>query len=74
MKEVPFRTKVGPRGRITIPVAVQRAAGIQPGEEVILCAAGDGSITIRTRQAIIDGIRAGIPATAPEDDSAAPEA
>jgi AbrB family looped-hinge helix DNA binding protein len=74
MREAPFRTKVGPRGRITIPVAVQRAAGIQPGQEVILRAAGDGIITIETRQAIIDGIRAGIPTATPEDDGVVPEA
>jgi AbrB family looped-hinge helix DNA binding protein len=57
-------TTVGPRGRITIPVAMQRAAGIKEGDEVIIRCEKPGVITVETLQAIKDRIRAGIPADA----------
>jgi AbrB family looped-hinge helix DNA binding protein len=56
------RTKVGPRGRVTIPVAVQREAGIREGEDVVVTTTSPGVVTITTPQAIKDRIRAGSPA------------
>ncbi|MEU9405621.1 AbrB/MazE/SpoVT family DNA-binding domain-containing protein [Streptomyces sp. NPDC048281] len=58
------RIKVGPRGRVTIPVALQRAAGLTEGDEVVLTVVQPGVVTIETPQAIKDSIRAGIPADA----------
>lgn len=57
-------TTVGPRGRVTIPAAVQRAAGISEGDEVIIRSAGPGAVIVETRQAVKDRIRAGNPPTA----------
>lgn len=54
------QTKVGPRGRVTIPVAVQREAGIKEGDAVIVTVQGPGVITVETRQAVIDRIRSGV--------------
>ncbi|MGA5164636.1 AbrB/MazE/SpoVT family DNA-binding domain-containing protein [Streptomyces pseudogriseolus] len=60
----PTRTKVGPRGRVTIPVALQRAVGLTEGAEVILRALRPGVVIMETSQAVKDRIRAGIPPTA----------
>lgn len=60
----PTRTKVGPRGRVTVPVAVQRAVGLAEGTEVIVRALRPGVVIVETPQAIKDRIRAGIPPTA----------
>lgn len=60
----PFRTKVGPRGRVTIPAAVQRESGIGEGETVVVTAVRPGVVVIETPQAIKDRIRAGFPARA----------
>lgn len=54
-------TTVGPRGRVTIPVALQRAAGLAEGDEVIIRAVRPGVVIVETPQAIKDSIRAGIP-------------
>lgn len=55
------RTKVGPRGRVTIPVAVQREAGIGEGEDVVVTTTEPGVVTITTPRAIRDRLRAAIP-------------
>ncbi|WP_055531927.1 AbrB/MazE/SpoVT family DNA-binding domain-containing protein [Streptomyces graminilatus] len=60
----PTRTKVGPRGRVTVPVALQRAVGLTEGAEVILRALRPGVVIVETPQAVKDRIRAGIPPTA----------
>ena len=54
-------TTVGPRGRVTIPAAVQREAGISEGDEVIVRCTSPGVVTVETPQAIKDSIRAGNP-------------
>ena len=60
----PARTKVGPRGRVTVPVALQRAAGLVEGAEVIIRALRPGVVIVETPQAVKDRIRAGVPPTA----------
>lgn len=54
------RTKVGARGRVTIPVAVQQAAGIKEGDVVIVRATAPGVVTVETRQAVINRVREGV--------------
>jgi bifunctional DNA-binding transcriptional regulator/antitoxin component of YhaV-PrlF toxin-antitoxin module len=54
-------TSIGPRGRITIPVAVQKAAGIAEGDEVIIRCTAPGVVMVETPDAVKDCIRAGIP-------------
>ncbi|MFE7531107.1 AbrB/MazE/SpoVT family DNA-binding domain-containing protein [Kitasatospora sp. NPDC057542] len=53
----PTRSKVGPRGRLTIPVALQRAAGITEGEEVVLRVVAPGVFTVESVQAVKDRLR-----------------
>jgi len=60
----PTKTKVGPRGRVTVPVAVQREAGLAEGAEVIIRAMAPGVVVVETPQAVKDRIRAGIPSDA----------
>lgn len=57
----PVQTKVGPRGRITVPVALQRAAGIGEEDEVFLRVLGPGVIVVETRQALRARVRAAVP-------------
>jgi bifunctional DNA-binding transcriptional regulator/antitoxin component of YhaV-PrlF toxin-antitoxin module len=59
------RTKIGPRGRVTIPVALQRAAGLAEGDDVVIRAVAPGVFTLESVQAVMDRIRAAAPA-APE--------
>ncbi|SEM21422.1 hypothetical protein SAMN05414137_120193 [Streptacidiphilus jiangxiensis] len=53
--------KIGPRGRVTIPVALQRAAGRTEGAEVGIRVVGPGGFTIEFVQAVKDRIRAAAP-------------
>lgn len=64
-------TTVGPRGRVTIPAAVQREASISEGDEVIVRAVSPGVVIIETREAIREAIRAAIP---PDADRASYDA
>lgn len=57
----PFRTKVGPRGRVTITVALQAEAGIREGDDVVVTVERPGVVSIMTPQAIKDRIRAALP-------------
>ncbi|SEM21544.1 AbrB/MazE/SpoVT family DNA-binding domain-containing protein [Streptacidiphilus jiangxiensis] len=59
------RTKIGPRGRVTIPVALQRAAGLSEGDDVVIRVIAPGVFTLESVQAVLDRIRAAMPA-APE--------
>jgi bifunctional DNA-binding transcriptional regulator/antitoxin component of YhaV-PrlF toxin-antitoxin module len=54
-------TSIGPRGRITIPVAVQKAAGIAEGDEVIIRCTAPGVVTVETPDAIREAFRTAIP-------------
>ncbi|MFE6520504.1 AbrB/MazE/SpoVT family DNA-binding domain-containing protein [Streptomyces sp. NPDC057794] len=65
----PTRTRIGPRGRVTIPVAVQRDAGLTEGDEVIIRAVGPGVVVVETPQAVLDRIRAGMRADADSPDA-----
>lgn len=51
------RSKIGPRGRLTIPVALQRAAGVAEGEEVMIKVTGPGVLAIESVQAVKDRLR-----------------
>ena len=56
------RTRVNPKGQITIPAAIRRKAGIQPGDEVSFAFEDGKLIMINTdkrsrAEAIIDRLR-----------------
>lgn len=53
----PFRTSLGFRGRVTIPSAIQAAAGIAVGDRLIVRVVGPGVVVIETPQAVKDRIR-----------------
>jgi AbrB family looped-hinge helix DNA binding protein len=52
---------MGRRGRIVIPAAVRRAAGITEGEDVVIRTDTPGVVVVETAQAIKDRIRSFIP-------------
>jgi AbrB family looped-hinge helix DNA binding protein len=54
------QTTVGPRGRVTIPVALRQQAGINEGDLVVLRFVRPGVIVVETPQAIKDDIRSGV--------------
>lgn len=47
---------LGPKGRVVIPVAVRRAAGLEEGAQVVAHAEGTGRIVVETPDAIRDRI------------------
>lgn len=69
----PTRTKVGPRGRVTVPAAIQRAVGLTEGDEVIIRAVGPGVVVVETPQAVLDRIRAGMQSAGPDSADALTE-
>jgi bifunctional DNA-binding transcriptional regulator/antitoxin component of YhaV-PrlF toxin-antitoxin module len=61
-----YRTNVGLRGRIAVPVHIQEQAGLAVGDPVIVSAAGPGIVVIMTPQAVKDVLRTGLdPGVAP---------
>ena len=47
-----YKAKIGPNGRIVIPVACRRALGIGPGDELLM-RLEDDSIQIMSREAAL---------------------
>ncbi|MPZ24221.1 MAG: AbrB/MazE/SpoVT family DNA-binding domain-containing protein [Dehalococcoidia bacterium] len=58
------RVRVGPQGRIVIPAHIREAAGIKPGDTLILLEE-DGQISLHTDESIWRKIREGVPPVAP---------
>ena len=54
---------VGPKGRVVLPVAVRRAAGIEEGQDLVAHADGEGRIVLETVAALNARIWAAIPAS-----------
>jgi AbrB family looped-hinge helix DNA binding protein len=44
------RAKVNQQGRIVIPAECRKAAGIKPGDELLVEAVGEGELRLRTPQ------------------------
>jgi antitoxin PrlF len=44
------RTRVNQQGRIVIPAECRAAAGIKPGDELLVEAVGEGELRLRTRE------------------------
>lgn len=62
--------RVGDKGRVVLPVAVRRAAGIGPDDEVVARADGDGRLVIETVESIKVRVRAHAPAPTGVDTTA----
>jgi AbrB family looped-hinge helix DNA binding protein len=60
-ENVSVRVPIGPRGRVTIPVALRKAADLSEGETVILSVEGPGRLTIESVAVVIDRLRAAVP-------------
>lgn len=56
--------KIGPQGRVVIPVTMRRALGMEPGENV-LASIEDGRLVLEQREAILrrlqDEVRGSVP-------------
>ena len=44
------RTRINQQGRIVIPAECRAAAGLKPGDELLIETVGDGELRIRTKQ------------------------
>ena len=44
------RAKMNQQGRVVIPVECRVAAGIKPGDELLIEAVGEGELRLRTRR------------------------
>lgn len=63
------RTKIGPRGRVTIPVALQREAGLAEEDEVVLRVVAPGEIVIETPSVVKERLRSGVPSDSSDWDA-----
>ena len=60
ISSLPF--SVGPKGRVVLPVAVRRAAGMDEGAEVVATVDGEGRVILET----VAAVRARVWAAAPD--------
>ena len=47
------RARINHQGRIVIPAECRAAAGLKPGDEVLIEAVGEGELRLRTREQAI---------------------
>ena len=47
---MPARSKMNKQGRVVIPAECRAAAGIKPGDELLIEAVGEGELRLRTRR------------------------
>jgi AbrB family looped-hinge helix DNA binding protein len=47
------RTRINQQGRIVIPAECRAAAGLKPGDELLVEAVGDGELRLRTKEQAI---------------------
>ena len=52
------RARVNRQGRIVIPAECRAAAGIKPGDELLIEAIGEGELRLRTREQAIKAAQA----------------
>jgi AbrB family looped-hinge helix DNA binding protein len=52
------RTRINQQGRIVIPAECRAAAGLKPGDELLIETVGDGELRIRTKLQAIKEARA----------------
>lgn len=43
------RARINPQGRIVIPAECRAAAGLKPGDELLIEATGEGELRLRTK-------------------------
>ncbi|HEY1261153.1 MAG TPA: AbrB/MazE/SpoVT family DNA-binding domain-containing protein [Stellaceae bacterium] len=47
------RVRINPQGRIVIPAECRAAAGLKPGDELLVEAVGEGELRLRTKEQAI---------------------
>ena len=55
-------SKVSGKNQVTIPVSVMRAAGLSPGDDVVIRAAGHGRIEVERADDLIARFAGSVPA------------
>ena len=64
---MPGRAKMNQQGRIVIPAECRRAAGIKPGDELLVEAIGEGELRLRTPEQAIKAAQAIVARRVPKD-------
>lgn len=54
--------RISRKNQVTIPVDVLRASGLEPGDELVVRATGQGRIEVERRAALIDRFAGSLPA------------
>ena len=52
------RTRINQQGRIVIPAECRAAAGLKPGDELLVETVGEGELRLRTKQQAIKAAQA----------------
>jgi len=52
------RAKINQQGRVVIPAECRAAAGIKPGDELLIEAVGEGELRLRTREQALKAAQA----------------
>jgi len=53
--------KLSSKNRITVPVAVMREAGLEPGDHLTIRAAGPGRLELETRRGFVEAFAGSMP-------------
>ena len=61
------RAKINQQGRIVIPAECRVAAGIRPGDELLIEAIGEGELRLRTREQAIKAAQAIVARRVPKE-------
>ena len=64
---MPARVRLNQQGRIVIPVECRAAAGLKPGDEVLIDAIGEGELRLRTPEQAIKAAQAIVARGVPKD-------
>jgi AbrB family looped-hinge helix DNA binding protein len=68
-----MRAKINQQGRIVIPAECRAAAGIKPGDELLIEAIGEGELRLRTPDQAIKAAQAIVARHVPKDRDLAAE-
>jgi AbrB family looped-hinge helix DNA binding protein len=64
---MPARTRINLQGRIVIPAECRAAAGIKPGDELLIETVGEGELRLRTRRQALKEAQAIVAQYVPKD-------
>jgi len=61
------RARINSQGRLVIPAECRAAAGIKPGDELLIEALGEGELRLRTKEQAIKAAQAIVARRVPKD-------